>query len=503
MPTPNKIDSNITGLAIAEESALKVLPGTDGADAVWYGLEPDGYNDFGAEVTTVARAPISGNRQRKKGVTTDLDASGGFTQDFTQSNLTRIMQGFFFADAREKATTASLKAAKIALTGVTSTEYQAVSGLGAFAAGQLVLASGFNVATNNGLKLVTAADTDSVAVAGLTVEANPTNGKLQAVGFEFEEADVTLTVAGQVVTLAATNGDFAALGLSPGEWIFVGGDDEANRFDSAFYGRVSAIAAKTLSLEECTGTPQASDGAGKSIRVFFGTFMRNEATQSLIKRRSYSIERQLGNDGDGIQSQILKGAVANEFTLNIPQADKLNAELSFVALDEVSRTGAQGLSAGTRVPAPGEEAFNTSSDIYRQRLAIHGSATPLFGYATEATIAINNGVTLNKAIGVLGGFDTSAGDFEVTGSITPYFSTVAAVQAVRNNADVSYSVIAAQRNAGVVFDMPLITLSGGRVNVEKDNAIMIPVDTSASENKYGFTLGLTTFHYLPNVGMPA
>lgn len=502
----NKIDSNITGLAFAEEETLKVLPGTP----IWYGLEPNSYSDFGGDLKTVARAPIDPSRQNKKGTVTDLDANGGFNIDVTKSNLTRLLQGFFFADAREKPTTKPLNSAALAITGVTTADdtYAAASGLGVFnKAGYLVLASGFGVAANNGVKTVVSADADGVTVSeNLTNEASPPAAAgLTVVGFQFPTADVAISVTSGIPSLTSAATDLTTLGLTPGEWIFIGGD--SNKFTSNVgYARVSTIAAGAIVFDDTTFTPATEVGTGKTIRIFFGTVIRNEKTASLIKRRSYNIERQLGNDGVDIQAEYLEGAVANEFTLNIPQAEKLNADLSFIACDNTHVTGTEGIKDGTRISSLGEDAFNTSSDVYRIKMAVlsDSASNPaaLFGYVSEANVSINNNVSPNKAVGVLGAFDTSAGNFQVGGSITAYFTTVAAVQAVRANADVGLSVISAAKNVGFVYDVPLLGLGGGRLNVEKDAPITVPLEPAGAENKYGYTLMYCTFAYLPTVAMP-
>ena len=508
---PNKIDSNITGLAFAEEASLKTLPGSP----VWYGLEPNSYSDFGGELSTVARAPIDPSRQNKKGTVTSLDASGGFNIDFTKSNLVRLLQGFFFADARELPSTKPLNATAIAVTGVTaaSKTYAAATGLASFVAKQIVLASGFSNATNNGLKTVVSSTAGTVVVTEVVADeaSPPAAATLQTVGFEFASADINFAVTSGIPSLVATAVDFTTLpNLIPGAWVFIGGDSATNRFaNNVGYARIKSIAAKSLVFDDTTFTPVTEAGTGKIIRIFVGTVIKNEKTPSLIKRRSYQIERQLGDGPTATQAEYLEGAVANEFTLNIPQADKLNADLSYVACENSQRSGEFGdqLKAGTRVAALGEDAYNTSSDVYRIKMNVLDSTTSnpsaLFGYVSEASVTINNNVTPNKAIGVLGAFDTSAGNFEVSGSITAYFTTVSAVKAVRQNADVGLSVISASKNTGFVFDIPLLGLGGGRLSVEKDAPITVPLEPAGAQNANGYTMLYAVFSYLPSVAMPA
>lgn len=500
----NKIDSNVTGLRYAEEASLRTLPGSP----VFHPLEPNSYSDFGGQISTVARNPINPSRQRKKGVTTDLDASGGFNQDLTMNNTTRLMQGFFFADIREKKTTAPMNGTATAITGVTSADdtYAADTGLTGFAAGALVLATGFGVTANNGLKSVSSASTATALVVNEALEdeaSPPATAKVETVGFEFPEGDVSIALNGALVRLVSSGTDLTTLGLIPGEWVFLGGDSASARFENnSGFARIGTLTETYLEFDKVSWTPQVEAAGTKEIRIFFGSVLKNEDDPSLIKRRTYHVERTLGQDANGTMSEYLVGAVPNELTLNIAQADKVNIDLTFVAVDNEQRTGQQGVKAGTRPALDPADAFNTSSDFSRIKLAsvtADAAPDPLFAFATEMTLTINNNVTPNKAIGVLGAFDTSAGTFEVGGSMTAYFADVNAVKAVRDNADITMDIIMLKRNAGMLFDIPLLSLGDGRLSVEQDQAITLPLETNAAESVFRHTLLFQSFSYLPNL----
>jgi hypothetical protein len=127
----------------------------------------------------------------------------------------------------------------------------------------------------------------------------------------------------------------------------------------------------------------------------------------------------------------------------------------------------------------------------------------MFGYVSEGNLKLVNGISPNKAVGTLGAFDTSAGNFVASGSVTAYFTSVAACRAIRNNADVGLSVITAARNSGMVFDVPLMGLGSGRLTVEKDAPIKLPIEPAGAANANGYTMLHVNFPYLPNAAMPA
>lgn len=508
----SKIDSNVTGLCFAEEETFKTLPTTP----VWWPLEPNSYSDFGGTVTTMARKPISASRQNKKGVATDMEASGGFNQDLTQTNLQRLLQGFFFASLRPKD---EFGDGSGVITSVgASNDINGTAIDTGVVAGKLIFCSGFTNSANNGLKIVASVASGSVTVTETLVAeaAPPAAAKITMVGVQGATGDLDVTTTGAFATITSTTLDFTTLGLLPGEWIYVGGDTAGTQFVTAAnngFKRIRSIAANALVLDKSVLAMGTEANTTTTVRLFFGRVLKNETGTSIV-RRTYNLERTLGvpdtTDPTGVQSEYLTGAVPNELTINIPTAEKIMADLTFIAADNEQRSGTTDVKTGTRKTLAESDAFNTSSDIVRIKMSVVDAAseapTALFGFLTELTLTINNGVTPNKAVGVFGAFEVSIGNFEVGGKCSAYFSDVAAVAAVRDNSDVTLDIILAKANTGVIIDFPLLALGDGRLNVEKDAPITLPLTLEAGTGAkvlptMDHTLLMVFFDYLPTAAM--
>ena len=497
------IDSNVTGARIAEEASPGVLPGTP----VWDVLEPNSYDDFGSEIVTAARNPLNPSRQRKKGSVVDLDASGGFQQDFTETGLLKLMQGFLFADAHIPGDTKPIVGAAIPITSTTTGTniIGAASGLDAFETDDIVLLSGFAQAATNGVKTVAAATATTLTLdqaIGASEASPPASARVQKIGVAVPAAELAIVVAGSQVSMTSATFDFTTLGLVEGSWIYIGSDD--NKFvnvNNRCFARADVISANAIIFGKTSKT-MVAEAAGPAVDILLPVFVRNEPNPDNIKRRTYQLERTLGRDANGVMSEYLIGAMSNEFTLNLQQGELITADLAFVAQDNEQRDGLTGVKAGTRPSLTAEDAYNATSDVRRSKMAIVTPGNPnpsaLFGYATEFSLEINNNVSPNKAIGVLGAFSMTAGTFEVGGSAEVYFSDIAAVQAVRNNADVTQDLILVKSGAGWVFDIPLLSLGDGRLAVEQDQPIKLPLETMAAESDLGHTLMVARFPYLPS-----
>ena len=521
-----KIDSNITGLSIAEEVSIKTLPGT----AIWVPQEPNEYSDFGGSTTTVARNPINSGRQRKKGVTTDLEASAGFSTDLTQTNMQELLQGFAFASLRKKGEAKNAVGVTTMTIAVDSaTDVFTVGGTGGpadltavFAVGDLVFMAGFANAANNGLfKVATVAATNITVTlangangAATTVTETANSGaSIVKVGFESAAGDIDVDMTGSRPALTATTFDFTTLDLVPGEFIFIGGDQTATKFGTAAnngFARVRSIAAKRLEFDKTANTMITEANTTLLVQLFIGRCLKNETGDDIV-RRTYQLERTLGKPDTTDtfnQAEYIVGAVPSELTVNIPAADKITADLSFVGMDHEMVSSTAGPKAGTRVSLVDADAFNTSSDVSRIKMAVHSESnanpTALFGYCTELSVTINNNVSGDKAIGVLGAFEATAGNFTVGGSITAYFTDISAISAVRDNDDVTIDVHLVKNNAGISFDLPLVGLGDGRANVEQDKAITIPLGSEAVSGSHidddlDHTLLFVFFDYLPSL----
>jgi hypothetical protein len=501
----NKIDSNETGLAIAKEviGAPGTLPGTPN----WYAMEPNEYDDFGGEPTLLARRPINSSRQRKKGSIVDLMASGGFNQDFTNDNSQMLAEGFMYANMRKKQNETP--------TEVTTTGYEVVDETLYFA-GMLIFASGFGVAANNGLKLVTSVDAGSseVRVAGLAAEGSPpATASIEVVGITGGAGNIDVNASGSFASITSAVIDLTDLGLLPGEFIWVGGDGVGEKFVNAANNgpkRIRSVASGAIVIDKSDDTMVTEASTTETISIFFGRVLKNELA-ALQVRQSFQLERSMGApDTDfpnQIQAEYVVGAFPNEMEMVIEAADKINVNYSFVCITNEHNVSTTGLKTGNRLTFAESDAYNTSTDFTRIKLALVQPAseapTPLFAFVTELTLNINNNVSLNKAVGYLGGFDATIGLFEVSAEINAYFTRIESIKAIKDNSDVTLDYFVAKENKGFAVDLPLIALGGGLTEVEIDEPIMVPLEADAATaiklgSTFDHTLMWVFFPYLPD-----
>lgn len=502
-PAREDITASETGLMIAEEAIPGVL---DDAPA-WFEHDPNTYNDFGAKLKLVARSPISSDRSQKKGTIVGLSVAGGFTEDLTMGNMQETMQGFMFADLRRKS---EFPVAEFAADGIVL-----ANGGTAFVIGTIFAVKGSTINSNNGMHVATAAG-QAAKIPGVFSAITGQSAVVSRVGFQGAAGDLQIDVTGPLPVLTSTTVDFTTWGLTPGEWVWIGGDTSTTRLPDATnttgWGRVLSIAPHAIVFDKTDAVWVAGSGAAKTLQVFFGRVLKNEK-RDLIKYRTYSMRRLLGapdlEDPNRVQSEILLGATPGKIGFNFKEEDKITLDLTFMARKYRAVPNDADI-PGTIYGVVEEDAVNTAGDTVRARMAVYpelsnsSAPVPLFAVFENFNLDIDNNLEENKGVGRLGSFSISPGNFMVSGKFTAYFVDVASTDAIAQSSDVTFDFMAVKNNRGFAMDLPLVALGSDGAKVEPNKSVRIDLDVQAATGvKYhpdlAHTLLLVFFDYLPDI----
>ena len=483
------VDTNSISLAICKESTPGVIP-TSGALAEY--LEPNGIPDFGGSITTTARAPISVNRQQRKGTITDFSSTVSVEQDLTVSSFLAVIDGVVLSEWQG---VPALKNATITADTVTLEEALDFD----LPVGTLLYFTGFQ--DNIGLKKLTTAFTKggtSLSVSGLTAES--TTGTVFVVGYEAASDDLRSGAN----TLTSTTLDFTTLPLFKGAAVYVGGDTASNAFDTGISGlaRIREVTDHTLYLDKLDAAGAEDAGTGKAIRIFFGQFLRNvPVSDELFKEHSYSmqvtypgiVDKGSSTPADGYEYSYGNKINTVEIGMSVNDKATLNFTTFGTDTDPVTET-----SKGWEISNPKfTEAFSTPSDFLRLRIQ-GADEEGLTSFFKDTTISINNNISAENVLAKLGPAFTNLGMLQVSLSGNIVFTNPKVTEKIRNNCTCSADLCLSNNDGSIYLDLPRITLSDG----SKDFAVNEKVKLSLTgesfvDDEFDYSVGFTFFPYLP------
>ena len=497
-----RVLTNNTSLAYAVEETPGNLPSSPS----WTLLEPNSIGTYGATITTVARNPISRNRQRRKGTITDLDSAVDWEADLTIAHFNDFVEGFIFSnflgeDDRDP-TSVSGTAYTVADPGNNNT---------VLPVGTIVRGVEFGVPGNNGLHIVNGTPSaTSITATGLALEASPPAGaRVEVVGLEGAAGDLRISVVSGVISITSTVLDFTTFPIQVGQFIHIGGEANANRFvdgatDNSGFVRVVSIASNALVVDKADPrfTFATDTGSGKTVQLFFGKFLRNVPTNdSNFLERSFQFELEypgLADDGTSSEFEYARGNFCNTMAINIPLTDKSTISFGFIGTDTDTPTATRATNAANAASPVGTSAFNTTSDCVRLRVT-NLDETGLTSDFKSLTVTLNNNVSPEKVLCNLGARFINFGNFEVDIEAQLVFTDSDVSRAVRNNTTVAMDFGLRNDDGVIMFDVPSMTIGGGDREFPVNESVLINTTAQAFQDPTtNNSIGISLFPFAPS-----
>lgn len=512
-----RTQTNEFATAYAIQTSFGVL-GTPG----WKLLEPDSVPTFGPDITTVARDPISPDRQRRQGTITDLDSSIEIELDVTHDSFVDFLEAAVFVTATEERIQSGALfgglLADDALPTLLGEGFSHSALSAAIPVGQLIFVQGFNNAATNGLFAVNESntlETEVVGTPGIIIEdpGNTGNASIMTAGWRF--TDLVWTSATKTLSSAAV--DETTIGLTPGELLYIGGPTSAERFTSGnAWARVVSITSAGIVVDKVTddlkiaaGFVAGGDQASDAVDLLFGRFIRNVPTNSSeFLERYVTIEGSFPNlfetepptpvaqpDGFEYSNDLL----LNSLTWNLPGQDKSTASVNLIGTDtDPPVDGAsRKTNASTPAKAVGTSAFSTAADFARLRIQ-DLDETGLTTDITEITATFLNNVTPEKVLGVLGARFLNFGNFLLDIEMTALFSSPLVLARIRSNTRVTLDWILQNDNGAIGVDIPSATLGGGARDLPRNESVKINLTgESFKDPTLETSVGISIIPFIP------
>lgn len=520
-----RVLTNNISLIYTIETALGV------AGTVWFLLEPEAITSFGATISTVAREPISRNRQRRKGTTVDLDSGMEMDHDLTLAAFLDFIEGYCFVtgvnfDMDIAATAAETTGDSYTVAALTAAQADKLE----FAAAQyatLIFGRGFTNAGNNGIKEVDAdiaSSATAISVAeNLVDEASPpATAQVELCGLRSLAAaadftwDYDATSKTAKLISAADITVFAQFGFTIGQKIHVGSPDGSGGVTNAFensaandmFGEarivtIDAVAGEIV-VDKIDAALQFDDltAPATAVDILFGKFVRNVPTTSAeFLERSFQFEVEFpGLDtGGASEFQYSKGNFCNTVAFNLPLTDKAGITFSFIGTDTDNPVVAGSRKSGASAATDPLEtaAFNTTADIARLRIE-DVDETGLTTDFKSLTVTLNNNVSPEKVLGTLGAKFINTGNFDVDIEAQLIFTEGLVIDRIRDNTTVSMDFTIKNDDGGIAVDIPSMTMGGGDREFPVNESVLINLTAEAFQDPtLGSSVGFSIFPVLP------
>jgi hypothetical protein len=352
--------------------------------------------------------------------------------------------------------------------GTVANTYAVASGGAAVKAGHLVRANGFTNPANNQIFKATASTATTIvgAALALTAEAAPPGtAKLKVVGFQGAAGDITALADG----LGSTALDLTTLGLIPGQWLKVGGTLDSSQFAflvalgavsrKGAWGRVIAVAANKVTMDNLPSYWTTDAAAGKTIKVWFGDEIKNGVAMSSI-----TIER--GFLGQTVPTYITgNGMVVNTLTQEINSGDKIKGVATFTGMG-----GGKSTVPLDAVPDAVTLGAIMAANQNVGRLGVNGSALAGPNWCKAFTLQIDNNLNPLDAVDSPAPVDMDFGENKVTGKVTTYFGSDAELDAFYNGTPRAINARIDKNGQALIYQIPrAIYRDGGNPSASAKN----------------------------------